>query len=412
MDKMVLGGTMEELVPEEIPDSPLFVAEVKDAAFDLQAWVVIHSLGADCSCGGVRLYPDVSREEVELLARAMTYKYCFYGITDRGGGKAGVQLSLDSPTANRARTFRRFGEHIRPLLRSKVYSPYTDMGSSANDIMHIYQGAGIKRDLPLSNTAYSTALSTFAAVVATAEYYQISPEQCKITIEGLGKVGAHLAVEISRWGGKLIGASTRVGAVANPRGLDVKEILAALEKCKDFWVKENGNWETLGREQLLSLPSNIHIPCARVHSITEEVVRNLVCRAIVPAANVPCTPEAEVELYEKGIMLLPDFVVNSGGIVGPGPNSDNGTRSRFVNDFKVMVKRLVRLSEVKQVSPVVLASLECQKNFRNLWMAGRKGTPLSRRIIRALGRRVIIPKKFTLKSEASRISRIIRERFI
>jgi len=400
--------TIEALIPEKVPDLPLFVTEVKNPEFDLQAWVVVHSLGSHCSCGGVRLYPDVTRQEAELLARAMTYKYCFHGITDRGGAKAVVQLPFDISAADRAKVLRKFGEHIGSLLRSKIYQPWMDMNCSADDIVDIYQGAGIKRSPP-DNSAYGTAMSTFAAVMASAEYYHIPPEQCKITIEGLGKVGKYLAVEISRWGGKLIGASTRLGAVANLKGLDVKEILETSEKCNDLWVKENRNWQMLCcREDLFSLPMNIHIPCARIHSITEKVASNLNCRAIVPAANVPCTLQAETKIHEKGMMLLPDFVVNSGGIIGPCPNCDDEIRHRFINDFKEMIERLLRLSERKQTPPSVLASLVCHKNFRNLWMAGRKKIPLSRKILRALKYRIV---NGTSKKGKSKINRTIREKF-
>ena len=404
---MMNERTIEALIPEKVPDLPLFVAEVKNLEFNLQGWVVIHSLGSHGSCGGVRLYPDVTREEAELLARAMTYKYCFHGITNRGGAKAVVQLPFDIPAADRAKVLRKFGEHIGSLVRSKIYQPWMDMNCSADDIAHIYQGAGIKRNPP-DDSAYGTAISTFAAVMAATEYFHIPPEQCKITIEGLGRVGKYLAVEISRWGGKLIGASTRLGAVANLKGLDVKEIFETSEKCNDLWVKENRNWQILCREDLFSLPMNIHIPCARVHSITEKVVSNLNCRAIVPAANVPCTSQAETNIHEKGIKLLPDFVVNSGGIIGPAPNCDDEIRNRFINDFKEMIERLLRLAERKQTTTSILASLECHKNFRNLWMAGRKKMPLSKKVFRALKYRIVhrISKK-----RRSRINRTIREKF-
>ena len=405
---------MKALTEEKVPDSPLFVAEIKDPAFELQGWVAVHTLGTQGSCGGVRLYPDVSREEVELLARAMSYKYCFHEIT-MGGAKAGVRLPFDTPLADRATILRKFGEHIGPLIRSRIYRPWTDMNCSADDIMHIYQGAGIRKSAPPGNSAYFTALSTFAAVIAAAEYYQIEPEQCKITIEGLGNVGKYLAIEIERWGGKLIGASTRIGAVANLKGLDVKQILKTLEKSNDFWVKENGDWETISKEQLFSLPMNIHIPCARVHSVTERVVKDLNCRAIVPAANVPCTPDAELKINEKGIKLLPDFVVNSGGTFGPGlsglGSSDDEIRNLFFKDFKEMVGRLLKLTDINQTSATRLASLECHRNFRSLSMSGRKKTKRDKGIFRSLMRRVRIAKKIVLKKRTIKINRIIRERF-
>ena len=410
---MKINISSKTLVPEKIPDSPLFVAEIKDSAFELQGWLVIHSFGPRGSCGGIRLYPDVSQQEVELLAKAMTYKYCFYEA-DLGGAKAAIRLPSDIGLADRVMILRKFGEHIAPLIKSRVYWPWTDMNCSSVDIVNLYQGAGVKHTLP-GNSAYFTALSTFSAVLAWAEYYQVPAEQCLITIEGLGNVGKYLAIEIDQWGAKLIGASTRIGAVANLNGLDVKQIVKYLGKANDFWVEENGNWQITSKEQLFSLPMNIHIPCARTYSLTEKVAEDINCNVVIPAANVPCSPNGELKLNEKGIKLLPDFVVNSGGVIGPGlshlQSSDSRIRNLFSQDFKEMIKRLLKLSDRSQTTPTVLANLESHKYFRTLRMSGREKASSKKSIIRALASQIHIPKKLTSKNKESKIRRILRERF-
>ncbi len=411
---MEIDRTTSVSAPLKIPDSPLFVAEIKDPAFDLHGWFVIHSFGSRGSCGGVRLYPDVSRAEVELLARAMTYKYCFHEVA-LGGAKAGLKLPFDVSPAERVMALRKFGEHIGPLIKSKIYCPWTDMNCSWNDIVDIYQGAGVKIGTLRGNSAYFTALSTFSSLLAAAEYYKIAPKHCQITIEGLGNVGKYLAIEINRWGGKLIGASTRIGAVVNLDGLDVKQIINTSEKTYDSWVKENGNWQFISKEQLFSLPMSIHIPCARVHSLTEAVAKGLQCRVVVPAANAPCTSRAKHELSKKGIQLLPDFVVNSGGVIGPGlhnlGSSDGQIRHLFFKDFKLMIERLLKLSDKNQSSPADLASIESHKNFQRLWLSGREKTKRNRGFFRTLTRRVRPPKKLVLREQLGRISRILHERF-
>ena len=413
--------------PGKIPDSPLFVAEINDPSFKLHGWVVIHSFALRGSCGGVRLYPDVCREEAELLAKAMTYKYSFYEVA-LGGAKAAVRLPFDLPLADRAAMLRKFGEHIAPLIKSRIYWPWTDMNSTSDDIMSIYHGAGVKVGTLPGNSAYFTALSTFSAVLAAAEYYRIAPEKCSITIEGLGTVGKYLAIEIDRWGGRLIGASTRIGAVADPKGLDIKEIIKASEKYNDSWVDENGNWEKISKEQLFSLPMKVHIPCARTHSLTETVATDLNCTVVVPAANVPCTPGGELKINEKGIRLLPDFIVNSGGVVGPGLEnlgiSDDEIRNLFFSDFKEMLARLLRLSDRNQTPATTLASLQSNKNFRKLWVSGRGKTarPVrkqrlfsngarNRGILEVLTQRIHTPKRLLLKNRVSEIKRILNERF-
>lgn len=406
--------TTKTAAPERIPDSPLFVAEINDPPFKLHGWVVIHSFASRGSCGGVRLYPDVSREEAELLAKAMTYKYSFHEVA-LGGAKAAIRLPFDLPLADRATVLGRFGEHIAPLIKSRIYWPWTDMNSTSDDIMNIYQGADAKISTPPGNSAYFTALSTFSAVLAAAEYYQLTPEKCSITIEGLGSVGKYLAIEIDRWGGRLIGASTRIGAVANSKGLDIKKIIKASEKYNDFWVNENGNWEKISKEQLFSLPMKVHIPCARAHSLTETVATDLNCIVVVPAANAPCTPDGELKLNEKGIKFLPGFVVNSGGVVGPGlehlGSSDDGIRNVFFRDFKEMIARLLRLSDRNQTPAKTLASFESHKNFRKLWISGREKTTRNRGILKILTQRIRTPERLLLKKKVSKIRHILSERF-
>ena len=407
-------NTTKILTPGKIPDSPLFVAEINDPPFQLHGWVVIHSITSHGSCGGVRLYPDVSREETELLAKAMTYKYSFHEAA-MGGAKVAIRIPFDLPLTERTTMLRKFGEHIAPLIKSRIYWPWTDMNSYPDNIMNIYQGAGVKIGTPPGNSAYYTALSTFSAVLAAAEYYRIAPEKCSITIEGLGSVGKYLAIEIDRWGGMLIGASTRIGGVANLKGLDIQEIIESQEKSNDSWVNEKRNWEIISKNQLFSLPMKVHIPCARVHSLTETVATDLNCKIVAPAANEPCTPDGELKLNEKGIKLLPDFIVNSGGIIGPGlkqlGSSDDEIRGLFFGNFKKMLIRLLKLADKNQESPKVLAGREAHRNFGKLWLSGRETRTGKQEILSILKRRIPTSKKRLLKKELNKIKHVLNERF-
>ena len=167
-----------------IPELPNFTAEVEDSNGGLLGWLVIHSVGRYGSCGGVRLYPDVSREEAAILARVMTYKYCFHGLKF-GGAKAVIQIPFDIAAEDRAQILERFGEHIGPLIRAKVYLPWTDMNCSADDIMHIYKGAAMQDSVRPGNSSYYTALSTHVSIVAAAKYLKLPAHRCSITIEAV-----------------------------------------------------------------------------------------------------------------------------------------------------------------------------------------------------------------------------------
>lgn len=396
-----------------IPDAPLFIVEVKDPEFQLNGWVVIHSMGADGACGGIRLYPDVDLHEVELLAKAMTYKYCFFERLT-GGAKAGLQLPFDLPLMERQEKLRKFGSHLAPLIRSNIYLPWTDMNSSMDDIKCVIEGAGLSMG-QIGDSSYYTALSTFAGVKASAEYYKIPPDKCRITIEGVGNVGKHLAMEIARWGGRIIGATTRLGGVGNPNGIDIEAMINILEKKHDAWVKEKGNWEPISNEEIFSLPMDIHVPCARVLSITEDVAEKIKAKVVVPAANVPCTPGGETKLYSKGIRLLPDFIINGGGIVGTGiaelGGADKDVRNMFFNDFKDMIVRLLRLADKRNETPVRLASIESHRHYSALWASSRKSFSLPEKIFRALEWRGLIPKGYRRLEASKHIIRVVNERF-
>ncbi|PKK84298.1 MAG: hypothetical protein CVT49_03995 [candidate division Zixibacteria bacterium HGW-Zixibacteria-1] len=398
---------------KRIPDAPLFTVEVNEEEAGVHGWIVIHSLGAGGACGGVRLYPDVNREEVYQLARAMTYKYSFFE-KDTGGAKAGLQMPFDLPPEERKRRLRIFGAHISPLLRANIYLPWTDMNSRMEDLNCILEGAGIPAGGG-GDSAYYTALSTFAGVIGAAEFYSIPPDRCKITIEGLGNVGLYLAREIARWGGKVIGATTRIGGVVNPNGLDIEQITQFRKEKDDEWVLQKGDWESITHAELFELGMDIHVPCARVHSLTEKIAEALKARAVVPAANVPCTPGGSAKLIDKGIPLLPDFIINGGGIVGTGlgelGGSDEDVSRIFYADFKDMIVRLLRMSEKKKISAVSLAADESHRYFNHLWHSGRTEPALSDKIYRGLEWRGLMPKSYRKGKASAKLHRIIKERF-
>ncbi|MGA2678694.1 MAG: Glu/Leu/Phe/Val dehydrogenase dimerization domain-containing protein [Sedimentisphaerales bacterium] len=354
----------------QIPDSPLFVCEANDPKSGLKGWLTVHTIGQRGSCGGIRLYPDVTKEETVVLAKAMTYKYCMSGYT-LGGAKGAVRMPFDIDDAERRMLLESFGRHIGPLIKSKIYQPWTDMNCSVDDLRSIYNGAGKQLKFVPADSAYSTALSTFSALLAVVEHLGIKSEQCTVAIEGFGNVGSQLALEIDRWGGKIIAVSNRRGTAYNSKGLDAKTLYNKRKQFGDMWIEQQGDYERLACEQLFSLDTTIHVPCARVHSLTADNIAKLNCRAVVQAANEPCAPCNEPELFKKGILSLPYFAVNIGGITGSGLASvgvaDEQIRQVFTGEFHQMVARLLKISEQGHESPVEVASREAAKCYHTLF---------------------------------------------
>jgi glutamate dehydrogenase/leucine dehydrogenase len=157
-------------------------------------YLVIDSLVAGRSCGGLRLLPDIDESEMRQLARAMTLKYGFLGLP-QGGAKAGVRGDPEGPLIERRERLIEFGRAIAPLLRNRIYVPGTDMGTDVDDIRYMLKGVGVPityRELRNNDSGYYTALSVFTSVKQAVRHSRKNLSECSVAIEGFGKVGRSL----------------------------------------------------------------------------------------------------------------------------------------------------------------------------------------------------------------------------
>jgi len=272
-----------------------------------------------------------------------------------------------------------------------LYQPWPDLNCGSEDVQAILTGAGLPAPQH-PDTSYYTALTVFGALAATARFLDLQPSSCRISIEGMGRVGTHLARQVAEWGGRLAAVSTIEGTLANPEGLDPAALAAAREERGDALVAQPGNWERLPRGDLFSVPADILVPCARVGSIDAEVAKRLDIRALVPAANAPCTEEAEAELARKGAIVLPDFICNSGGVMGTRLAqlgvSAHRVRELLVDELGSMVANALACSEKRGISPADLAREVAEKRHAQRLSRVHMPSGLRAAVTRRLARRV------------------------
>jgi glutamate dehydrogenase/leucine dehydrogenase len=139
-------------------------------------------------------------------------------------------------------------------------------------------------------------------------------------IEGFGKVGAPLARMCVQAGARVVAVSTRHGGLYQPEGLDIGKLIETIQMSPrrglDLYGAAFPGTRALPLDELKGLPAEIFCPCARHDSVRLEDVARLPAAVISCGANSPITPEADQALWARGVLSVPDFVANCGGVLG------------------------------------------------------------------------------------------------
>lgn len=291
---------------------------------EVLGYVVVDSTVGGRSRGGLRMLADVGEREVRDLARAMTLKYGFLGLP-QGGAKAGVRGDPEAPANERRARLGAFARAVAPLLKRGVFTPDTDMGTTRADIDHVLATAGVKRapgPVSAGRSGFYTALTVRASARVAARAAGLQLAGSRVAIEGFGSVGASLAALMHAEGARVVAISTSAGALYAPDGLDVPRLLALASSAGSGVVDvyaagaRSARVQPMEREALLALPMDVLCPCARHGSVHEGNVAEVTARVVASGANNPVTLAAERTFVARGIVCVPDFVANSGGVLG------------------------------------------------------------------------------------------------
>ena len=318
---------------------PAKVVHLYDPCCQLRGIVVIDNVACGPSIGGVRMATDVSTEEVFRLARAMTMKNAAAGLS-HGGGKAGIVA--DPKKCEKQRLIRAFAKAIRDLSE---YIPGPDMGTDESCMAwtqdEIGRAVGLPRVLggiPLDEIG-ATGYGLAACAEVATEFSDLEIRGSTVAIEGFGNVGKHAARFLAEKGAVLVAASDTGGTIYDPAGIDVQEL--ARVKEADGSVAAYGQGRKLRNEEIFTLPCDILVPAARPDCIHGDNAREIQAKLILQGANIPATAEAEQILYERGILNMPDFICNAGGVICAAVEYHGGTER---DAFEVIHEKITRNS--------------------------------------------------------------------
>jgi glutamate dehydrogenase (NAD(P)+) len=294
---------------------PAKIVHVWEPSLCLRGTLVVDNTACGPSIGGLRMAPDVSTEECRRLARAMTLKNAAAGLP-HGGGKSVLVGDPHAAPEVKERLIRAFAAALRGVT-DYIFGP--DMGTDETCMAWVHdeigRAVGLPREqggIPLDELG-ATGFGLRHAVEVAARHLGMSVAGARVAIQGFGSVGIHAARFLAAEGARLVGVSDSRGAVVDPRGLDLDALVAAKRSGKS--VRDAGSGTPATPAEMIALPCEVWIPAARPDAIRAEDAGRLQARLVVPGANIGVTDEAERRLAERGVLCLPDFIANAGGVI-------------------------------------------------------------------------------------------------
>lgn len=305
----------------------------------IEAYRAEHSHHRLPTKGGIRYSLDVTQEEVMALAALMTYK-CAVVDLPFGGAKGGIKVDPRACSAAMLeRITRRYTAELikKNFIGPSVDVPAPDYGSGEREMVWItdtyrelnptqLDALACVTGKPLSlhgipGRREATGLGVFYGIqqaLSDADDMKslgltTGVAGKRVVIQGLGNVGYHAARFLQQAGAVIVGLAEREGAIHDPRGLDLEEVVAHRRDSGSILRFKDAQNMT-DPAQALELPCDVLVPAALENQIHAGNVDRIKAKVVAEAANGPVTFDAAEALTKKGIMVLPDIYLNAGGV--------------------------------------------------------------------------------------------------
>ena len=276
------------------------------------------------SKGGVRYHPDIDLDETIALAMLMTWK-CALANLPYGGAKGGIAVDPSKLSAREnERLTRRYTSEILPIIGPERDIPAPDVGTDENNMawmMDTYSvnagfsvpGVVTGKPIVLGGSLGRTSATGDGVAIATREALRVKGidiNGATVAIQGFGKVGYWAAIALENMGMKVVAVSDVNGGVAG---------FPSVARLWDHFLANKNldmpGTEKLTNEELLHLDVDVLIPAALADAITENTANGVKAKIVVEGANGPTTPNGDAILHDKGVLVVPDILANSGGVI-------------------------------------------------------------------------------------------------
>jgi glutamate dehydrogenase (NAD(P)+) len=305
-----------------------FPVEMDDGSFEVfTGFRVQHNIARGPAKGGLRYHPAMTLDDARALAMYMTWKTAVADVPF-GGAKGGVICDPHALTLNELeRLTRRFTTEISLIVGPDRDIPAPDIGTGPQvmawimDTLSMHAGFSV----PASVTGKPQSIGgsegrftgpgrglTMVTVLAMRDA-GMDPSGATVAIQGFGKVGGVSAELLTNEGMRVVAVSDSTCGLYRADGLD----LAALRHLKEEGghFTDYGGAEQIAGEDVLTLDVDLLVPAALEAQVTQRNASRVRAKVIAEGANAPLSTEADAELASRGVLVLPDILVNAGGVV-------------------------------------------------------------------------------------------------
>jgi glutamate dehydrogenase/leucine dehydrogenase len=288
-------------------------------------FIALDSLARGPALGGCRWKPyadlDAARRDARALAAAMTRKAALAGLA-LGGGKAVV---VGDPRARSEAELLAFADFVESL--GGRYITAADMGTGEREMAVIARRtrhvAGLPRELGgCGDPGPLTAEGVELAIRAALEHVGRELAGAHVAVQGAGSVGRALVEALRRAGARVTVADPAPAALAGlPAGVRI-----------------------VSPDEISRVRCNVFAPCGPPGVIGESLAESLDCEIVCGAANNPLSsPEAAERLAARGILYVPDFVANAGGLIHLAVALEGGDDAASRAHLRVIPENLERV---------------------------------------------------------------------
>lgn len=344
-------------------NQPEISLTVEDKELGMTGFVVVESTKNGPGKGGIRMTPGVTLKEVSQLAHIMTWKNSLFELPF-GGAKGGMVWSGGSDEL-KEKFVSSFAKKISHLVPGK-YIPGPDVSSGEKEMRWIAEeledwGASTGKpasycendgkDCGLPHELGSTGYGVAVATIITAKLMSLEPQKTTVGIHGFGNVGTFAAKHLIEEGYKVILlAGSRFGLL-NGGGFSLKDVEDVIKRKKKL---DALNGEKITSEEFWETSVDILIPASVTNVVNNSNKDTINCKLMVQGGNIPMTDDIEHELHERGIVIVPDFVANGGGII-----------SSYAELQRMNPKEMFKLIDEKISKATNLVMKESLKSNRN-----------------------------------------------